>query len=68
MGIKERVPAAERDLTLYLPAPAEGQQIVQDGQSLFQRQRGSLAAVIAVPAMKIAGLSYMPLKGKEGRG
>jgi hypothetical protein len=50
-----------------MPAPAKGAQIVQKSEPSVQFQRGSFAAIVAVLAMKIASLRYMPLKREYGR-
>ncbi len=63
--VEHRVAARKRDLAADVHPPAKIVKIVQDCPRLFQGQGNAAAAVIAVLAMQVTGLGYMPLQGED---
>ncbi len=64
IGVQERIAAGERNLPAHPPLPAKIVQLPQDLQPLGQGGNCPGAAVIAVPAVQVAGLGQMPLQSE----
>ena len=65
IGVQEGIAAGERDLAADPPLAAEFLDLPQDLQPLGQGRNAPGAAVIAVPAVQVAGLRQMPLQGEN---
>ncbi len=48
--------------------PAETMEVIQESHGLFQFDGLSVAPVVAMPAMEVAGLSDVPLERKKRNG
>ena len=66
-GMQQGIAAGETDLALNPFFPTESIQVVQNFHPLLPGQGGARTAVVTMPAVEVAGLGDVPLKGK-GRG
>ncbi len=66
--MKKGVPPGKRYLAPHVTLPAEPVEIIQKGHCLFQFNGLSSAPVVAMPAMKVAGLRDVPLEGENRNG
>ncbi len=62
--MQQRISTGKGNLSLYMFFAAETVQIIENPFGLIQRELGSVAAIVAMPAMQVAGLGDVPLQCK----